>query len=316
MLRNCRISAPIGFPNETHRLRLFPDQVKKMMLERLMDNSLLSTAYHEFRLRRSLVTRGEPILVYQMGKVGSSSIVRSLNALTIDQPVYQVHFLNTRNINRAQEKLRSIYGRRHSVNRWALYESRFVVKHLIRDSGRALKVISLVRDPVARNLSSFFQNINIFIPDCETLYKSGRIGVQEITEQYFETFHEHDLPLTWFDEEMKNVFGIDIYSTEPVSSAERVYMCRNAEVEVLVMRMEDINDVAENAVRRFLQLDEFQLEQANVGSKKTYAQVYADFRKQVKLPESYLSKMYDSKFARHFYSSEEIESFRRRWLPD
>lgn len=93
-------------------------------------------------------------------------------------------------------------------------------------------------------------------------------------------------------------------------------MCRNAEVEVLVMRMEDINDVAENAVRRFLQVDEFQLEQANVGSRKTYGQVYADFRKQVKLPESYLSKMYDSKFARHFYSSEEIEGFRRRWLPD
>lgn len=287
-----------------------------MILKRMREINLFSRPYHEFRLRRSLATSGEPILVYQMGKVGSSSIVKSLNALKVDRPVYHVHFLNLRNIERAQETLRSIYGRKHSVNRWALYESRFVVKHLIRESGRGLKVISLVRDPVARNLSSFFQNIDIFIPNCETLYNSGRIGVQEITEQYFAKFHEHELPLTWFDEEMESVFGIDIYSAKPVSSAERVYMCRNGKVELLVMRMEDIDDVAENAVRRFLHVNEFRLEQANVGNKKTYGRIYAEFRKQIKLPGSYLSKMYDSRYARHFYSSEEIESFRRRWLPN
>jgi hypothetical protein len=144
----------------------------------------------------------------------------------------------------------------------------------------------------------------------------GRISVQDITEQYLEKFHEHELPLTWFDEEMKSVFGIDVYSAKSVSSTERVYMYRHGNVELLVMRMEDINDVAENTVRRFLHVNEFRLEQANVGSKKTYARVYADFRKRIRLPESYLSKMYDSRYVRHFYSSEEIESFRRRWLPN
>ena len=140
--------------------------------------------------------------------------------------------------------------------------------------------------------------------------------MQEITERYFAKFHEHDLPLTWFDEEIESVFGIDVYSAKPVSSTERVYQCRKDDVELLIMRMEDINSVAEDAVRRFLDVSEFRLERANVGSKKAYGRIYADFREQVNLPESYLSKMYDSKYARHFYSSEEIDSFRRRWLPN
>ena len=36
----------------------------------------------------------EPIIVYQMGKVGSSSMYWSLDALRLNVPVYHLHFLN------------------------------------------------------------------------------------------------------------------------------------------------------------------------------------------------------------------------------
>lgn len=39
-----------------------------------------------------------PILVYQMGKVGSSTIVNTLKSSNINNPVYHIHFLSSEGI--------------------------------------------------------------------------------------------------------------------------------------------------------------------------------------------------------------------------
>ena len=44
-----------------------------------------------------------PIIVYQMGKVGSSTVYRSLVNSYLKNPVYQVHFLSDEGIRNAEE---------------------------------------------------------------------------------------------------------------------------------------------------------------------------------------------------------------------
>ena len=292
---------------------MFPRSVRQGA-KQLSKNRLLSTIYHETRLRRENSIDGNPILIFQMGKVGSSSILDSLKGLKLDRPIFHVHHLNPESIQKREMLLREVFGSRYSVNRFCLYEGGFVMKHVLQRRDQQLKIISLVRDPVARNLSSFFHNLDIFIPDCIQSYRTGRIGVPEITSQYLQKFHEHTYPLSWFDDEMKYMFGIDVFSDENLYSRDdRVFVYRRDLLEILVLRTEDINDVAQEALQQFLEVEDFELKHANVAEDKDYSRVYRDFRKHVKLPEEYLTRMYESKYAKHFYSPQEIERFHAYW---
>jgi Putative capsular polysaccharide synthesis protein len=282
--------------------------------KRLGEIGLLSRIYHEARLRCFNTTQQDPILVYQMGKVGSQSIVDSLEAMRINRPVYHVHFLNEANIIKADRMLHDIYGPHYNVNDWCLYESRFVIKHILKQRNRKVKIISLVRDPIARNISSFFYNIDKFIPNCTKLYEKGRIAVPDITEVFFEKFHEHDLPLTWFDEEMKYVFGIDVFSADLSRFVDnRVFIYKHGDIDLLVLKTEDINYVAHEAVQKFLQITDFRVKQAHLSTEQHYSRVYEDFTKTAKLPNKYLATMYESKYVKYFYTSKEIAHFRARW---
>jgi hypothetical protein len=249
-----------------------------------------------------------------MGKVGSSSILDSIKALKLDRPIFHMHHFHPNSIHIREMMLREVFGSHESVNRFGIYEANFVMKHVLQRPYKKLTIISLVRDPVARNLSSFFTNHDIFIPDCIQLYRAGRIGVPEITRQYLEKFHEHTYPLSWFDDEMKRVFGIDVFSDEDLHSRdERVFVYRRDLLELLVLRTEDIDDVAQQALQEFLGLEDLELKHANVAADKEYSRVYRDFRNHVKLPEEYLTRMYDSKYAKLFYSPEEIQRFYAYW---
>lgn len=281
---------------------------------RLRQNRLLSTIYHEARLRRAITSRASPVLIHQMGKVGSSSIFDSLKATKLDRPLFHIHFLNPESIQRAENMLWKFFGRQGSVNRWALYESRFVLKHFLQRPIDELKIISLVREPVSRNVSSFFSNLDIFIPDCAAQFEDGQIDVADITRHYLQDFHEHTHPLDWFDREMKSVFGIDVFSNEDLIHRNRgIFVYKRDRVELLVLRVEDIDDVAPQALQEFLKIDGVSLKVANDARGKDYDRVYRAFKDQLKLPDEYLAQMYESKYARTFYSAREIDRFRSYW---
>src|SRR3954467_9048640 len=46
--------------------------------------------------------RGDPIVIYQMGKVGSKTVERSLSAQTRDRPIFHVHFLTQEGLRREE----------------------------------------------------------------------------------------------------------------------------------------------------------------------------------------------------------------------
>jgi hypothetical protein len=250
-----------------------------------------------------------------MGKVGSSSIVDSLRVVSVNQPVYHVHFLDPENIQKADEMLHHLYGNRVNVNRWCLYESRFVLKHFLQQKTRILKIISLVREPIARNISSFFHNIDTFIPDCAALYERREITITEIMQVFLQRFHEHTFPLTWFDDEMKKVFGIDVFAAAVcISMDRRVFAYRQGDLELLIMKTEDLDNVAPKALEEFLQIKDFRLKLSNLSKEKNYNRTYSDFTRFVKLPKEYVETTYASKYMTYFYSPQEIERYRARWL--
>jgi hypothetical protein len=111
---------------------------------------------------------------------------------------------------------------------------------------------------------------------------------------------------------MKSVFDIDVFNCDfPKSKGYKVYRANHA--DLLLMRLEDMNARISEAFKAFLDIDSFTLLDSNVSSQKDYRRVYQEFINSIILPDAYIEKMYNSKYARHFYSNEELNEFKKKW---
>jgi len=266
--------------------------------------------YHQVR------SRGKPpIVVYQMGKVGSSTVVTSLKALSLDRPIYHIHTLTEEGIADGEKIYEDIYrGRPRKFSRMShLLASRYLRKELAKGvTGGKWKVITLVREPITRNVSDFFQLLDWWLPGFTTRYKARGARIDEAIAVFLEKYRYHNEPLTWLDIELKQACDVDVFVKEfPKAKGYDIY--NGKQVEVLLLKLEQLDQCASEAVREFLGVKHFRLIKANVSDEKEYGTAYKDFVNALVLPEAYLTKMYNSKYARHFYSDEELDRFRWKW---
>jgi hypothetical protein len=78
--------------------------------------------------------------------------------------------------------------------------------------------------------------------------------------------------------------------------------------------LENLNQCSNLAFKEFLNIERVNLIGSNIGSEKDYATLYSRFKNDIQFPESYINKMYQSKYVQHFYSDLEIEELRSKWL--
>ena len=296
--------------------------MKSLVRHLAEQNYYTAKALWKWGQRRSMQAYGgQPIINYQMGKVGSSTVQASLVALGLDQPVYHVHFLNPVRVRQIEQQRRKYfrterYGR---LRRPWLYE--FLYEQIQRKD-RRWKLVTLVREPIARNISTFFENLEVTEKADATAYavKSAYYGFDievalERPDPLIELFFErlvHERPLRYFNDEIRTVFGIDVFDSEfPRERGFKIYQGDSA--DLLLVRLENLDQCAATAFKEFLGVDGFSLVSANVASGKVYAPLYRAFKRSICLPQDYIDGMYDSKYTRQFYSDEEIQQFRRRW---
>lgn len=263
--------------------------------------------YHRISLALTERVEDDAILVYQMGKVGSTAVTRSLRAAGVESRIYKPHFLTKEGMARAEKQYRKNWtGGRRALHLW---ESQFLHDKVRRPRpGAKWRIVTLVRDPVARNVSAFFQTF-----DLEAFYGNGSgADPERLADAFLHEFEWHDEPLTWLDAELGSVFGIDVFAFPfPHSRGYDVY--ENDAATVLLLRLEDLQQAAPRALEEWLGLEGFATVESNVGRTKYYSDAYRAFFEGARLPGSYLDRMYGSKYARHFYTDEEIQAFRATW---
>lgn len=277
----------------------------------------LTKAYKYVRLHLNNLERKKSLLVYQMGKVGSSTTVRSLRSLDLDMHIYQIHVLTNDCIRRVEKTYKNaskVHDR--AIIDQHLLESIYLRKQLDKGlKGEKWKVVTLIREPIARNISCFFEAFNQYFPDVAIRYKIEAAKMEDRIEELIEVFlqrFKHETPLIWFDVHMKPVFGIDVFSSDfPKSKGYKIYNGENA--DLLLIRFENINQCSANAFREFLNIEDFALINANISSNKPYSLAYQKFLENIVLPDDYVNKMYTSTYVQHFYSEEEINRFRVKW---
>ena len=265
-----------------------------------------------------------PILIYQMGKVGSSTIRSSLDDIVIDRPIYHCHFLTKERIAKTEADRKKFFRSERYSYLKRPWLNEFLAKQLKSGlKGRKWKVITLTREAVSRNLSTFFENLDFKVIDegrryeiSSHYYKIAPTIVEHnshdvLIKLFFEKVN-HDSPNQFFDFEIKRMLGVDVLASEfPKSKGYQIY--KGDLADVLLIRLEDLNRVASEAISEFLGIHRFRLLNSNIGTKKNYALVYKNFKNIIALPDDYLTRIYGSRYMRHFYTADEIETFERRW---
>lgn len=281
-------------------------------VRRLVGRSyLLSTAQQHLRSLTAPVYRSNPLIVYQMGKVGSEALEASLQHADLGRPLYRVHAMRRRNIVeglRAANTTPRRYFKRSKVDFYGYHLGREIRRDLHKHQWQ---VITMVRDPVAQNVSSFFQIVDLLIPGFADRLARDDVSLDELVALFVQHYPPDNIFVRWFEEELGRVFDVDVFAgTFPWEQGwDRV---RRPHLDLLIIRLEDFDRVAVPAVSRFLGIPGFELRRRNEASQKGYSRLYDRFRTEAVLPRDYVDGVYESAMARHFYSPEERERFRAR----
>lgn len=230
-----------------------------------------------------------PVFVYQMGKVASRSLEESLSAQYRGEVIHSHWFYPDHGPGEARE----LYKYWHS-----------------QDPPDCLYIISLIRNPLDRNISAFFQNFKDMTGYEPRDYPST---LNALKETFLNKF-EHHIPLVWFDELIKGNFGIDVYERPFPDRGYDTFANGNA--RLLLLRVEEDDATKTHAVKQYLELPHFVLNRKNVSKTKDYGDLYQSFKNEVRFPKSYVDTICHSKVFQHFYNREDEANTRARWQED
>lgn len=257
---------------------------------------------------------GPIVVVHQMARVGSKAVRRAIRRGAPNLRSFHTHYLNPATLDR----MRGAFRRVHELTGWPGFHREYLqawwlAGHIRQRAYGDWRIITLVRDPVARTVSAFFRHFPLQHPELGTRFVEDPANVPRLLELFGEPNHpEHAFALDWFDNEVRDVFGVDVFERPfPGDGAGCVYSCVAG--KLLVLRTEDLSAHGGEAIGAFLGRDPIALEHSNRSVDLSYGPAYARFMSELRLSPAYLDRMYGSKLARHFYSPAEITTFRERW---
>ncbi len=265
--------------------------------------ALYGQAKNRDLVKKALAAPVTPVLVYQMGKVASMTIVKSLKQIP-GQMVFHVHNLNPENIDGARE----IYIEKGYTVPEVLFTNYLNIYHSLIRSTRKLKIISMVREPISRNVSGFFHNLDTILKkECAYLTEINRL------KDAFLKNYTHTGPITWFEDEFNPVLGIDIYR-HPFNVEKKYSRISTPRFDILVFRCDLADSVKERVIGELLGNPDFELLPGqNLAGGKEYSAVYHEFLRSVRFPGNFLDMMLNNKYTRHFFSDAEIRQIRKQW---
>lgn len=264
----------------------FSEEVRKEFLlkkEIYLRNTMASS---EAGLVVHVLQYGFGILVYQPAKVGSSSVMYSLRRCGI--PAMRWHSCHSAYLEKYMEDFQ-------------------ICKEYLREP---LKVISLVREPITREISECFQ-----------LYGDERIDheiigntLEEDVLGWLDLRSLINYEFTWFDKELKEFIGIDVYEHD--FDREQGYsIIHHKNVELLLLQMEQLN-ANQQVIADFVGIPDFKLIKENVGATKPYHYAYDDLKKKIKIPKEIIERYYkNNEKMNHFYSEQQRNDFLKMLKP-
>lgn len=237
------------------------------------------------------------IILYTMGKVGSKAMSLSLERQGVC--AFHIHTLDPAEIKRRMSAALA----KNELPEGHICTSAFLLQ---RNLDRPVYVTKL-RDPMARNLSAFFQNLTAYgIDDPSTLSPQDFFDI-------FEQRYHHHIPLTWFDREWRKFLGFEMDAVHACpgnvfeakgDKGRFVIFHADATDEQVSRKLSELAGKSVNILRR------------NIGVKKVNGSLYADMVNQGRPSRELVHRLYSSKMVQTFWTTEQIAAMRSHWLDD
>ena len=257
---------------------------------------------------------GRLLLIYQMPKTGSQTVEATLRSCALPHPILRVHFLS----RPLAEKVREGLGTGHRNGEWErqtleqLACSRRMrkvlrLRNLLRVCGFKIpkvEAISAVREPIGLALSAVFENYFHFFNNLESA------TLDACREELLKP-REHKFVQRWFELELKDILGIDVYATPfPRETGYGIYEGRHA--RALVYRFEALK-LLPAMLREFLGGRIEATLNRNIGEAKDYGAAYQRAKQTLRLPADFVQAQCQCRMMQHFYSESERQRFERQW---
>lgn len=260
--------------------------------------------------RRAMSRSTSPrVVVFTMGKSGSTAIARALEARLATR-AFQVFRLEADGLAAATARYRARHPggegrglRRRFPGALHLWESAFLQAHRPTEAEPWI-VCTTLREPVAQAVSAYFHGSG---------HGHRAIGTDpsEIARAIVEDGWLRR-SVRWFEREFITALGIDVYAT-PFPHREGWSLLTTPVARLALVRQENL-DAAPRALQALLQTDELvPVSARNAAATKPYADAYGRFLEVATFPADALKWAYSSRYARHFYSTAERAQFVKRW---
>lgn len=209
--------------------------------------------------------KGEMVVVYQMGKVGSKSI---------DFALRNAGYRNVIHLHSIRQDSRSYYARK-------LYRR-------LKIEEKQTIIISAVREPISRNVSAFFESLHAYIDKDWRSYTANELF------EIFKLKYQHKYPVHWFETELEYNTGYDIFDKSSVLPGH---------ISLIVLRKEDDSEFNSGALSNFLGT-QLRVKRHNVTGQKEYSEVYREVLLLAQNDRDYCMSLENTKFYQFFYGSE------------
>ena len=254
------------------------------------------------RICNSILDSHPIVLVYQMGKVASSSVYHSLKKYPQYCHAFHTHILTAEWIKAKATK------RSHTLlNPDRRNQNSQDLRRNIIEPGHPAKIITLVRDPFARSISAFFEN-------SASVHKApaGTVAAMHYLKSAF--FAETNLlhPDYWFEKEFNHALKLNIFDY-PFNPEQGWSRFSKSPYEVLVLST-DLSD-KEKALRveEFVDIPGFKLERKNTTPPGGRLELYNSFKAHIRFPEKAIEKVLNTQYSRHFFDADKRAALRKRW---
>jgi len=251
-----------------------------------------------------------PIIILTPGKVGSSSVYSTLKNETQNQ-VFHIHNFSEEGIKKSE--IDHLTSNRKSKP-LHLIVSKILRKKLSNYKGKLL-IITIIREPISREISSFFQNTELHKDVLENrkleidIDKAQTMLSQELESDICKSLKE------WFDLEIYNNFGIDVFSTS-FDYEKKYSISQGKNTSHLLLKMEDLDEVFPKAIQEFLNIDQpIHITSTNIGDKKHYANIYKDIKGNIKLKPQKIDQIVNSDYFQQFYAQDQTKIL-KKWAED
>lgn len=233
----------------------------------------------------------EPLtLVHTMGRVGSTSVFRALESSGIE--ALHIHHLDPRALHERIPTGGIAAAARHIRDGFRALEA--------MQEDRPVQVLTLVREPIGRNISVAFTR---FRREGEPHELPVLLGDQDLLSRIWRG-KNYRMPYWWFDSEFRDALGVDPYAREfgETLRATGSASCSQGRVRALVLHSDLPNEKKSTVVSQFLDTEiavGYNVSATRPGGR--LYEIYEDFIAASPVTRSELEEAASSLYFRHFF---------------